>query len=257
MTFDFKRARPALGTIVEVSVGGVEDELAFALIGDVFDLIETLEHKLSRHRPESDIARINSANAGDIVAVSLETLELLTLSMKLSSATEGLFDVTIPGQSCGILSDIDIFESSVLVNKPVLFDLGGIGKGFIVDKAFELLETHEIDHIKVNAGGDLRIRSKIDQPLYVKHPSLAVYVEIASGCSYACATSSDCHRQFRNQDWGLYNPEVGFVGYQNQSISVVSPRCSISDALTKVVALKPDNFENYVSPWQAYGVLLS
>lgn len=145
----------------------------------VFADIDRLESDLSRFRPDSDLARIRSLPADTPLAVSLATLDCLSLAKDVSEATAGAFDAAIAavweawrapdgsirtpapdelrtaGERSGShLFELDLdnftFTSSI---DGLQLDLGGIGKGYALDQAATILrEDWEIHRALLNAG---------------------------------------------------------------------------------------------------------
>ena len=149
-----RRARPALGTICEVGADAPIDARAFEA---AFLAIAQVERALSIFDPESDIFRFNAAPAGAARKITEETACVLRVAAELQRESAGRFDVT---QGTGP-NDWSINENGRLFKQSdsVRIDLGGIGKGFAVDRAFEALSAALGGAgCWVNAGGDLRVQ---------------------------------------------------------------------------------------------------
>ena len=143
-----------------------------------FDKLGRLEQDLSGFIENSDISRINNHTAGQSVRVSLETFECLQLSRRINVETNGAFDVTIgfllscwrnPDKTLRIPSKeeldiarqrtgMDLFKldesqcTVELLRDKVQIDLGGIGKGYAIDKMAELLGDWSIDVALIHGG---------------------------------------------------------------------------------------------------------
>jgi thiamine biosynthesis lipoprotein len=143
-----------------------------------FDLLDRIEGDLSRYVENSDIARINNLVAGRPLQVSLDTFACLQLCKKMCDQTQGTFDVTVGflvdcwrdehkkprTPSAEELADarsrtgmsllrLDEARYSVeLAISPVRVDLGGIGKGYGVDRVGQLLREWGLDRALVNGG---------------------------------------------------------------------------------------------------------
>jgi len=156
----------AMATVFEVLVHGQEAEYAQQAAWAAFDEVDRIEADLSRFRPGSDISRINAAQAGTLHRVSLSTFECLQAAARIHAETGGAFDVTVgsllalwrPGEGGGVAAPshaelaaarartaMDLVylsptEPAVgLKADGVRVDLGGIGKGFAVDRMMEVL----------------------------------------------------------------------------------------------------------------------
>ncbi|MBN1765453.1 MAG: FAD:protein FMN transferase [Sedimentisphaerales bacterium] len=144
-----------------------------------FEELDRLERELSRFIPESDISRINTAAANESVKICIDTLECLLVAQQYFSQTQGAFDITIrplfeywQGQDRS-LDHLDIEAmnaarrgvgmqflqvdetdfTAARLNKHVQLDLGGIGKGYAVDRMAEMLREWDISAVLINGGG--------------------------------------------------------------------------------------------------------
>lgn len=125
-------------------------ERAFAAIAR----IETLMHPT---RPGSDLARINALEGAASVPVDPDTWEVLELAHRLHEASAGVFDPCLP-QAPGCMDDVRLIAPDrVSCRARVALDLGGIAKGYAVDRAIEALSAAGCPRGLVNAGGDLRV----------------------------------------------------------------------------------------------------
>ncbi|MEJ5259396.1 MAG: FAD:protein FMN transferase [Anaerohalosphaeraceae bacterium] len=138
-----------------------------------FDELDRLESLLSRFLPNSDISRINSAQKGQSVIVSPETIECLQSAVQIHHLTGGLFDCTVGGlvdlwkattpsetEIRNRLSSIGMHrleirpeEMSVRVlSDGIRLDLGGLGKGFAVRKMADVLGEWQIQKVLIHGG---------------------------------------------------------------------------------------------------------
>jgi len=149
---DLRRfSHAAMATVFEVYAAHADERYASQAAQAAFALIDRLERELSRFRPNSDIARINHLAAGERTRVSPSTLECLAIARHLFELTGGAFDVSI---GTGLRSlELDLDDVAVRATwSGVQIDLGGIGKGYAVDLAAELLEEWGVDHALVHGG---------------------------------------------------------------------------------------------------------
>lgn len=224
-----------LGTLVEVGArvapGGRSPALALEAARRA---LVRAEQALSAFLPSSDVGRFNAAPAGAAVPVTAATGEVLAVAAALARASGGLFDVTL-GTGPGAWS-IDEAGPEPRLHKrtaAVRLDLGGIGKGYAVDLAFEALLA-ELGGVEagaacwVNAGGDLRVTG-LGMPVHLRdelgggaRPWLVLREGALATSRYAPGARSS-----------LAGASPGLVRH----VSVAAPSCLLSDALTKVVAL--------------------
>ena len=220
-----RRARPLLGTIVDIGVRSGAS--GTAPIDAAFAEIEALQRCLSRFDPASDVARFNALPAGASLAPGAATLELLEAAQALFATSAGLFDLsagTAPeGWACrdGRLHKLD---------PRTRLDLGGIGKGHAVDRAVQRLIEHGATAGWVNAGGDLRVFGDIELPIALR--------DEAGGGSRPFAALAD--GAFATSHYGAGTRSRLAGSTRPAHVSVAAPLCLWADALTKVVALSGD-----------------
>jgi thiamine biosynthesis lipoprotein len=117
-----------------------------------FAVIDRLEQELSRFIGNSDVSRINGLGRGASTRVSPSTLECLAIARRMHAVTGGAFDVALGTGIEALELDADSFTVRVL-EAGVRVDLGGIGKGFAVDRVAELLaEDWGIERALVHGG---------------------------------------------------------------------------------------------------------
>ncbi|MFW6189508.1 MAG: FAD:protein FMN transferase [Planctomycetota bacterium] len=138
-------AHRAMGTAFEVLLPGRDRSNAKALAEEAFAELDRLEGALSRFRPESDISRLNRAGAGDRLRLGVSAYDCLRLAEAARAETGGAFDVAAsPGRpaTADERRPFIVHEEenavTVLREDPNV-DLGGIGKGYAVDRMVERL----------------------------------------------------------------------------------------------------------------------
>lgn len=128
-----------------------------------FDEIERLELELSRFVEHSDVSRINALRAGERVCVGIDTFNCLQMAARLHADTKGAFDVSIGALLEGAANEtaplgmshlaLDAKTRNVSVDVDgLIVDLGGIGKGYAVDRAVELLREWSIEAALIHSG---------------------------------------------------------------------------------------------------------
>ncbi len=141
----------AMATVFEVYAVHPDERYVAQASQAAFSLVDRLELELSRFVPNSDIARVNQLAAGESVRVASSTLECLLVARHVFDLTGGAFDVSI-GTGLPLL-EFDLGESMVrATGAGVLLDLGGVGKGYAVDRMTEVLEEWDLRVALVHGG---------------------------------------------------------------------------------------------------------
>ena len=229
-----RRARPLLGTLVEISADLPCEADA---IDAGFAAIESVDSLMSPHRADSDIARLNAARPGECVVVTAPTRRVLRLALCLHRASGGLFDCA----TAGTLADLVIRrDGSVRKHRPLAIDLGGIAKGEAVDQAVVALRRAGVRRGLVNAGGDLRVFGRGEHRVELRDPvNPARRVGAVCLRSAALASSSACYAEQPGRS-AIIDPRSHQPVLMRHGVSVLATRCVVADALTKVVAISAD-----------------
>ena len=239
-----RRARPLLGTLVEVglslpidgSAGGLgwestqpDEGAANAAFDAAFAAIQSAQACLSRFETGSDIARFNALRGGERLRLRPITRDVLQAAYELHTASGGVFDISQGTAPQGWRLDGDWLEKC---DDRTQLDLAGIGKGHAVDLAVLALQGQGCAAGWVNAGGDLRVFGALDLPLQLRCETGGGVRPFGSLRDGAFATSA------------LGGPHrarlVGVTPTVEVHVSVAAPLCLWADALTKVVAANAD-----------------
>jgi FAD:protein FMN transferase len=260
-TFDnIRRLRPLLGTFVEVAAAGAGAADMEAAVEAAFAAIGTIHRLMSFHDKESDVSRLNHGAFDAATGVHRWTYQVLEAALDLHRRSNGAFDIRIAPalQKFGLLPyhagdfarDAAVTAGhgaiELLAGDRVRFgdramriDLGGIAKGFAVDRAIDVLRDHGMPSGHVNAGGDLSAFGPRGLMVGVRdpgHPSRVLcQIELRDA---AIASSGARFDPFRSLDvWGpaVIDPASGEPVRAVIGATVRAPSCLFADALTKVV----------------------
>ena len=227
-----RRARPLLGTLVEISVGGARRDAGTA-VDAAFAAVAEVHRLMSAHEEASDVSRLNRLAHERPIDVDEQTWDVLRIAERVAEASAGAFDVTATAAGW---KAVELLEGCrVRFHASLRVDLGGIAKGYAVDRAAGILREHGIEDFLVNAGGDLRV-GNVAQSIYVRRPDAPWLVDpLAQVRAAAVATSGP--RAAGDAGGPVIIPATGEALALDSSISVLAADCVIADALTKVVAL--------------------
>jgi thiamine biosynthesis lipoprotein len=141
----------AMATVFEVHCAHGDPRYARQAAEAAFALVDRLEQELSRFVGNSDVSRVNALGAGESTRVSPTTLDCLAIARHLYDVTGGAFDVSIGSGLEDLELDPDAFAVHARADG-IRLDLGGIGKGYAVDRMAELLDEWEVDRALVHGG---------------------------------------------------------------------------------------------------------
>jgi len=256
-----ERAQPWLGTLVSIQVGGLPALQAHRAVDAAFAEVATVHRLMSFHREDSDVGRLNRHAVHEPVAVHPHTFEVLRWAIKLSSCSNGCFDVAVAaelvdweflprpsGRRCDPQAswrDIELrSDGSVVFHRSLWIDLGGIAKGYAVDRASETMRAWGAQHSVVNAGGDIRVNGNQAERIVLGtgSPTNSLPVlELRDGS----VASSTGRRQQRRHRGRLLGPHIHGAlrspAPTQRFVCVVAERCVVADALTKVVMAEGAN----------------
>jgi len=269
----FKFHQVAMGTVVEMTLMGESEESAKKAAFQAFQEMKRIEYLMSPWIESSDVTRINRSAGNDGVRVSPETVEVIKRAQEVSKLSGGGFDITVgplvqlwrKARERGMPPEMqEVKETLNLVNfrnlkthyggkvllrkKGMAIDLGGIAKGYAVDRAFEILKGLGYRNLVVNAGGDLRVGgSKPGGPwsIGIQHPRDPQKIMARISLSdTAVATSGDYEKFFIHQGkryHHILNPRSGFPAEGCQSVTVLHKEAITADALaTAILVLGPE-----------------
>ncbi len=244
-----RRARPLLGTFVELTVRAPNDTVLQRALGVGFIAILEVQRLMNRHDPLSEISLLQREAVRRNVRVHRWTRAVLAAAEEFSRASEGAFDIT--GRSDGSWRDIVLEEGGVRFRRPLALDLGGIAKGFAVDRAVEAMRKAGAPAGTVNAGGDLRVFGEAAEMVQIRHP-------LAPGCAAgavrlrerALATSA---RYFAP---ALFDGRSGRPLAGEVSVTVGAADCVTADALTKITLVLREEARSLLDRFGADAFLL-
>jgi thiamine biosynthesis lipoprotein len=255
-----RRARPLLGTFVEIAVAGAPPAEMEAAVEAAFAAVATVHGLMSFHDQDSDISRLNREAFAVPVAVHPWTFEVLDIAGELRRRSAGVFDIGIApvlqnlgllprpdgmtpwpaagprgGDAIELLSDCRVRFR----DRGVRIDLGGIAKGYAVDRAVEALRGCGMSEGVVNAGGDLAVFGPHPHAIHIRDPRQPQRPMCEAALrDAALATSAGRFDPLTCREAGesaVIDPRTGAPVCGIVGATVRAPTCVHADALTKVV----------------------
>ncbi len=255
----------SMGTRASVTVSREYRDRLPRVTEEVSRIFRDIEGLLSTYQADSEISIVARSAGGPPVAVSPDTFEVLELSKRYGQLTGGAFDVTVaplvrlwgfgapppanppePKQIADKLKLVDfrrIELASETVHLPagMSIDLGGIGKGFAVDRAFEAVcRTGSIAAV-LDLGGNMRVSGQAEAGrnwiIGVRNPFEKEHLvgRIALPDGMAVATSGNYERFVELGDRRyshIIDPRTGYPVEGMAGVTVVSPTATEADAFS-------------------------
>ncbi len=266
--------RSMMGTSIEMVVCGAGREVSEKAVEKAYGEVKRIETKLSVYRKETKLSEINRAAGARRVEVDEEMYRLIEASKRFSLLSGGAFDITVqcladlwdfggPGFHVPLPSRVEsrldrvdyrkirlrAKDSTVFLEKEgMAISLGGIAKGYAVDRAVAILRKSGIPGGIVSAGGDLFAYGRKENgdvwQVGVRNPRAHDRnIGVLPVSNMAVATSGDYER-YRVFDGKRYHhiidPRTGYPSEGCMSVTVVTDRTMTADALaTAVFVLGP------------------
>lgn len=272
-----RRARPLLGTFVEITATGASENVLGAAVDAAFATVAEVQRRMSFHDPDSTLSRLNRDAAAQPVPVDEGTWEVLRFAADLHKASGGLFDPSVAptlqahgflpahervnsketesARARGDFGDVEFLAADrrIRFHRPgIVLDLGGVAKGFAVDGAVVALQNAGVLRGVVNAGGDLRAFGPDAWPVEIRAPLEPGrrLLEVALR-DRAMATSASTFSLVRDPATDrpvgpFVHPTSGRLADELLSATVVAPSAMLADALTKWLLLAPDAALSYL-----------
>ena len=265
----FEFAQVHMGMEVRMILYAGDTSVARAAATAAFDRIRKLEDTMSDYRDESEVRRL-TRRPGEYVVVSSDLYAVLAQAMLLAERSEGAFDVTV-GPVVALwrqarregrlpeeraleeararvgwrLVELDSTRSAVRLNRPgMVLDLGGIAKGYILDRALDAARAAGVDRTLLVAGGDMVAG---DPPpglggwrIEVEGAGAAMTARAASLANAALSTSGD-REQFVVIGGVRYShvvdPRTGTPLTHGRQAYVIAPNGVTADGLATAVSV--------------------
>ena len=256
-----------MGTECELAAVAPEPQASLALARAECAL-RNVESLMSVHIEATELSRFNAGGKGEY-RVSPELMKVLSAAGRFHEQTDGAFDVTCYPlirlwkncKAAGRLpSEAEIAEARKLIGMKYLqiapdgvtkladgmmVDLGGIAKGYAIDRAVEAMIEAGATGGLVNVGGDLRCFGSTQQhgpwPVKIRHPFEATRICATLSVTDAAVATSGDYRRFvvidGQKQSHIMNPQTGNSARELSSVTVITPYAIDADALATSVSV--------------------
>jgi thiamine biosynthesis lipoprotein len=277
-----RRARPLLGTFVEIEAAGPVQAEVIGAIEDAFEAVSTVHRLMSFHEPDSDVSRLNREAFDRPVEVHQWTFDVLRTSVELHHRSAGLFNVAVAPalQAMGLLPQqyadevaearrpapeaIELCEGNMIRfrHRHAKIDLGGIAKGFAVDRALVALrQSDSLTSCLVSAGGDLAAFGSEIQSAHIRHPRdparVICQVDVTNEALASTARRFDPFRSTETSESAIVDISGQTPANAIDGVTVRAPSCMIADALTKVVMISGAGAAGLLELYNASALLIT
>jgi thiamine biosynthesis lipoprotein len=259
-----QRTEAIMGTRCYVELWADDAAKGNDAIDAVMAELRRIDNLMSHYKPESQLSQINQYANERPVQVDKELFDLIKLSTHYSQITEGAFDITYA--SVGYLYNypqhihpteeqirqalpavnwrnmlLDEEHHTVRFEHPGMrIDLGGIGKGYAVDRGIDILKARGIARALVTAGGDSRIiGDRIGRPwlVAIRHPDNPSKVVTRIPLSDSAVSTSGDYERYFDEDGVRYHhiidPRTGHSASKVRSATILAPTATQTDGMSK------------------------
>ena len=265
----YSRTALIMGTVVEIKAFSTDEKKLDWAINAAFAEMRRVDDLFSSVRPDSEVSRLSLAT--EPFKASKETAHLLRLGQRIARLSDGAFEMglgrlkrlwAIESEAPNVPTEQQIREALEQIGPEDLqidrnlirkagpeleIDLGGIAKGYAIDRAIEVLRQMGIANAAVNAGGDIGLLGgRIGEPwkIGVQHPRKPGEVLVTLQVTDRSVVTSGDYERFFEKDGvryhHIFDPISGRPARLCQSVTVVAKDAATADALaTAVFVLGP------------------
>ena len=245
-----------MGTYVTISLAEKQNKD----ISLSFDLVQTIEDSLSSYDPDAMLAKLNQTH---IVPYDAYLSEAIKFSKQYYKDTDGYFDITIGSISKKLyhfgeektyspskealqkavlnIDGIYLSEQNIATEQHIVVDLGGMGKGYAVDKVATYLKSQNITEGILALSGDIQCLNRCE--IYLQSPfSEETFAKISTLHPHTSISTSGIYRRYATQksEHHLINPKTATQGKAFVSVSLFTIEDNSKiDAYATAVSVMP------------------
>jgi thiamine biosynthesis lipoprotein len=242
-----------MGTVATIIVEDPNSELAQKAVSSAWQEIERLQKVFDFHDQQSELSSLNATAGSAAFPLSKDMFTVIERALWAGGITDGMFDITIGpivklygfyrNSEKRIPSDEEIKntlkvvdyhlvqistenQSVRLLKNGVALDLGGLAKGYAVDKAAAVLMSHGIKSGLVNIGGNIYAFGPHEWPIGIQAPrDNKKVLKVIKLKDQGVATSGDYERYFiknHQRVHHIFDPRTGRSATANIGVTVIA-----------------------------------
>lgn len=260
----YKQQRDIMGTRISLELWHADAAIAAGCGKQIFTEMHRIDALMSPYKSTSELSFINNNAAISTIDISAELAHLIGRSLYFSRISQGAFDITYASigyaydyrkgrkpsdQAVALRLDAIDYRHIRLEHRKLQFldsdlriDLGGIAKGYAVDRAIDIARSCGINQAMISAGGDSRIiGDKRGRPwiIGIRHPRKSDEVVLVLPLSdTAISTSGDYERFYIENGKRVHhiiNPSTGRSAQASWSATVTGADAMTTDALSTTI----------------------
>ena len=270
---DIRDSRFIMGTLVEFTVVGVDNEVATTAISAAANEMQRIEDVFTIYGDhDNNVKLFNRSPVGTPVGLPDEVSRLLDAAQTIKKESDGAFDPSLG--KLNLLWGFSLADKPVApptqqeieqaapppfcvekqgdawirLNKRCQLDFGAIAKGYAIDRGIETLKSHGIKHAIINAGGDIRLIGRHGERPWrigIRHPRNKgeVIKSLELEGDVAVVTSGDYERfyLFEGERYHhIINPKTGWPATGSQSATVIAENAMLADAWSTALFILND-----------------
>jgi len=253
----YKRTQNMMGTFVTINFTHTDDKEAHRIMGHTFKEMYKVVNLMNNFDQHSEISSLN--RDGFYNNASSETIDVIQTALHFSELSGGAFDISVlpvlklreeSAKNGTVPSSVEMAKALKLVNyRNIVVEgnnvqfvqagmsvaMGGVAKGYVVDKAIEVLSCEGVKHALVNGGGDIRVVGGTEEypwKIGVKDPiNLKNIAAVINLHNEAVATSGTYQRNFKD----IIDPITGSPVKEVLSTTVITSKAIDADILATCV----------------------
>ena len=237
------------------------------VVREAFDVIDDIEARLSRYRPDSQVSYINNRAAQEPVQVSADILDLFDVVQDVHRQSKGAFDPTVGPllkvwgfyRQTGTLPTQEALDDALtlvglnkvvidrenrtvsFLTKGMMLDFGGVAKGFALDQASRVLRRHGVDTAALDAGTSTVVvlgapPGRAGWTVRLRHPyntERYIATVVLSDVSFSSSGLGERFVEIEGKRYGhIFDPRSGLPVDGKATAAALAPTGALSDALS-------------------------